>query len=123
MWAERVSRDAEPAFDVGEREVAALAFIEKLTREGLEPLAVACAATHLHALFRADGVDALWALGRCKQLASLRVGRRSGRIWGRGGGVDRVKDRGHQLRVFRYIMKHAAEGAFVWCFTRPIPVC
>lgn len=118
-WAERVSKDAEPALNQHERSVAGAAFVEKLIRENLIPLAVACAATHVHALFRASDIDALKALGKAKQLASLRVARRSGRIWGRGGGVDRIADREHQVRVFRYILRHRAEGAWVWCFKNP----
>ena len=37
-----------------------------------------------------------------------------GKLWGRRGKEVRVKDRGHQLQVYRYILAHAAQGAWVW---------
>jgi REP element-mobilizing transposase RayT len=40
----------------------------------------------------------------------------AGGVWAKRGKIVRVRDRVHQLRVYRYIMDHVNEGAVVWCF-------
>ncbi|MFW6336959.1 MAG: hypothetical protein ACOC3G_07505 [Phycisphaeraceae bacterium] len=39
-----------------------------------------------------------------------------GGVWARRGKIKPVRDRTHQLRVYRYILAHASEGAAVWSF-------
>lgn len=101
-----------------ERAIVVHAIAEKLVASKCQVLVIACDATHAHALFRADGIDASIPFGRAKQLSTFRVKRREGRMWGQHAGIDRIKDRAHQLAVFNYIAKHEAKGAVVWRFDR-----
>lgn len=39
-----------------------------------------------------------------------------GRVWEAGGKFKRVGDRAYQRRVYRYILDHCFEGAWVWDF-------
>jgi hypothetical protein len=42
-----------------------------------------------------------------------------GKMWGKRGKQMPVRDRQHQLNVYRYILSHAKqEGAWVWCWKR-----
>lgn len=99
-----------------ERGRAGMALVKKLRNRGSEVLIIACGRTHAHMLFSLADDDALLDLGSAKQAASLAVGRAAGRLWGRGGGVNRIRDRAHQVAVFRYIERHRSEGAWVWTF-------
>lgn len=104
-----------------ERERAGTALVKKLRSTGSEVLVVACGRTHTHLLFSLVSDDALLDLGSAKQASAHAVGREEGRLWGRGGGVDRVRDRAHQVAVFRYIERHRSEGAWVWTFRDGAP--
>ncbi len=42
----------------------------------------------------------------------------TGKLWAVRGKVLPVKNRGHQLNVFQYILDHADEGAWVWDFRK-----
>lgn len=40
-----------------------------------------------------------------------------GGVWARKGKIAPIKDRGHQVSVYKYILKHGPrEGAAVWSF-------
>ncbi|MFM9956438.1 MAG: hypothetical protein ACKVZJ_00035 [Phycisphaerales bacterium] len=106
---------------VSERRAAGEAMIVKLSSLGSIALAVACAPSHAHTLFSFDGDDAAPTLGKAKQASSHAVARRGGRMWAQGAGIDRVRDREHQLAIFGYIIAHAREGAWVWTFRDPHP--
>ena len=41
---------------------------------------------------------------------------RPGKVWAKRGKIKPIKDRHHHVRVFRYILDHAAEGAAVWSY-------
>jgi len=114
-WAKTVATRV-PALTSEERRRAGEAVVDALRRRGRRPLVVACAATHLHALFDAGEESATEIFGRAKQLAARRVGRNAGRLWGQGAGIDRIRTRAHQLRAFRYILAHARDGAWAWRF-------
>jgi hypothetical protein len=100
-----------------------LAVVEKLQRDLVEVLAAAMDGKHLHVLARfSDHKPGIW-IGRAKKHAShllrqegLRV--EEGGLWARRSGVDPIRDRGHQVNTFRYILAHADRGAAVWRFDR-----
>ena len=39
-----------------------------------------------------------------------------GGVWAKRGKIFPIKDRSHQLNVYRYILNHATESAAVWSF-------
>ena len=41
---------------------------------------------------------------------------KTGGVWAKRGKIVPIRDRRHQLNVYRYILDHASEGAAVWCF-------
>lgn len=45
-------------------------------------------------------------------------GERDRRLWAKRGREKPVRDRGHQLRVFGYILDHQEENAWVWDFRK-----
>ena len=105
------------------REVVVAAVVEKLGRDGVEVLAAAMDAKHMHILARfRDHKPKIW-VGRAKKHAShflRQEGLRAdeGGLWARRSGVDAIRDRGHQLNTFRYILAHGEKGAAVWRFDR-----
>jgi hypothetical protein len=44
----------------------------------------------------------------------------AGKMWGKRGKQTPVKDRQHQLNVYRYILAHEREGAWIWCWKKPV---
>lgn len=105
------------------REFVMAAVVEKLRRDQVEVLAAALDAKHLHILARfRDQNPKIW-IGRAKKHAShllRQEGLRedSGGLWARRSGVDPIRDRGHQVNTFRYILAHGKKGAAVWTFDR-----
>ena len=91
---------------------------------GIEVLAIAVGATHLHLIARfADGpgpdpVRHFVGIAKkesAKRLAEAGLVERGG-VWAKRGKIVRVRDRPHQVRVVRYILEHTREGAAVWSF-------
>lgn len=114
VWVARCAREAVTPLSDVERDAAVRAIAERLADPPTDLLIVACAVTHAHMLFRADQTDAARSIARAKHLAALRIGRGAGSLWARGAGIDRVRDRAHQLALYRYIAAHARRGASVW---------
>lgn len=112
----RARTKREPPLRPQERELVGRTILERFEREARTTLAIACAATHTHALFEAGDEDARRILGLCKQVASRRLHDRCGRVWAQGAGIDRIRSRAHQLAAFEYIARHADSGAWVWRF-------
>lgn len=120
------------------QEVVLEEWVAALRRDEVELLAVSVSATHVHALGRfpqkprfnepglrpakTSAVDdpVRHLVGKAKQWSAKRLLRDgyfdAGPIWARRGKIVRVHDRAHQLNVYRYILRHRAEGAAVWSF-------
>ncbi len=103
-----------------QRAEAGQALVWVLTRQ-VQLLALACGPTHVHLLARFGTARIRPLLGRAKRHASIALTplEMPGRVWSRGLGIIPVKDRAHQLRVFRYVCEHRDEGAWVWTFRDP----
>ena len=113
-YARRIAR--EPVeLTVAQRAVVGAALVEKLLEMEIRTAALACCATHAHALIRVGDQDAKPIFGRAKQLASLRVSEEiPGKMWGASSKVVRIKNLGHFIEVRRYILRHKHEGAWTW---------
>jgi hypothetical protein len=105
------------------RQVVVSSVAEKLSALGIEVLIASVDAKHLHLLARfRDHEPEIW-LGRAKKHAShalrqaaLRT--QDGGLWARRSRAEPIRDRAHQLNVFRYILWHAQSGAAIWRFDR-----
>ncbi len=126
-----------------QRQLVLVEFRETLIAHDVRIIAIAVGATHLHVLaqfpppppkpmFIEHGLERTSAIddpvrhlmGIAKQWSAKRLVREGhfdqGPIWGKRGKIVPIRDRQHQLNVFDYITKHAAERAAVWSF-RDVP--
>jgi hypothetical protein len=87
-------------------------------------LCLAQGGQHLHVLAKLPlGVDARIWMGLAKKHSAFEAKAQGwrGKLWGKRGKEKQVRDRAHQLNVYRYILKHANEGAWVWVWKRDKP--
>lgn len=99
--------------------VIGLAMIEKIGAQGHSVLAVSVDTHHAHPLVELPGDRAAVkrTVGTWKQRASHKVrDRLPGEIWSKSCDPVRVESRSHHQRVYRYILDHANDGAWVWSF-------
>ena len=93
------------------------AVLKKREALGARVLVVAVGGMHVHLLVEwEDDERAAKALaGDLKQFASHVIrDALPGKVWAEGGEPIRIRDREHQLNAYRYILKHADEGAWTW---------
>lgn len=123
--------------DPAKQTLVAKAMGRRLCETGVEVAIMAVTATHAHLLLRIedpriamrglcdgnalqDGRNPLirHVVGLAKKHASHEIRRAGlgvrGGIWGRRGKVVPIADRKHQVNVYRYIERHAQEGAALW---------
>jgi hypothetical protein len=77
---------------------------------------IAVAAQHGHVLVKMPPeMTRLW-MGHAKRHAwhQLREAGWNGKLWAKRPKFIPIKDRAHQLNVYAYILRHEAEGAYVW---------
>ena len=99
------------------------ALLEKIDEQGHRVLAAGVDAHHAHLLVELpdDRKTVKRMMGSWKQYASHRIrDRLPGRVWANSGDPIRLYDPTHQRNVFRYILRHAEQGAWVWRY-EPIP--
>jgi hypothetical protein len=104
------------------RGVVGLAVKERLEGLGALVVAVATAGQHVHVLAKMPvSKPRSWA-GMAKRHAwfVLREHGWTGKLWGKRSKAVPVRDREHQLNVYRYIAKHRAQGAWVWLWTKKV---
>jgi hypothetical protein len=83
---------------------------------------VACVAIggkHAHVLAKLPPQDARNIIGEAKKSAYFAM-RNAGfpeKLWAKRPKCDPIKDRRHQLNVYHYILRHEAEGAYVWKYS------
>ncbi len=98
------------------RPVVGTAIKERL--EGLSVLLVCLSVSgqHVHVLAKMPFGHPRALMGKAKKHAwfVLRECGWQGKLWGKRGKVLPVRDRAHQLNVYRYIMRHVEQGAWVW---------
>jgi REP element-mobilizing transposase RayT len=93
------------------------AILAKLNKLGYRVLAVA--ATHSHWLVELpeDETEVRQIVGQCKTKSSHAIRAQvPGRVWAYRGKNIRVKDRTHQLNVYRYILTQA--DAWIWDYKK-----
>jgi len=97
------------------RELVGRALHRELTRLGAWVLIVAVVGSHVHVLAKLAPGKARDFAGRAKREATsaLRAVGWSGRVWGVRSRAVAIRDRAHQVNVYRYIAAHEAEGAWI----------
>ena len=98
------------------RKIIGEALRDRLQKQGGEVLAIACGGQHAHVQVQLSDGDARKPLGYAKQAATSVTHQAGfvGKLWAVRGTLVRIRDRVHQERVYRYILEHASEGAWVW---------
>ena len=101
-----------------QRCIAGRAMIETLLAIGVQVIAVSVSALHFHLLARFPSTNVRGLAGQAKRRSSWVLGSHGlpGTVWAKRCGVLPIKNRSHQVNVFRYILAHAGEGAWVWSF-------
>ena len=99
------------------RPIIGSAIQQRLDDLGAFVLCLAMAGQHLHLLAKlpADTSPRHW-MGLAKKHSYFEVKSRGwrGKLWAKRGKEICVRDRQHQLNLYRYILEHANEGAWVW---------
>ena len=106
-----------------ELRIAGEALVAMLLHQGVEVLVLSIDEFHFHGLARfADNVVRP-RVGRTKKHATfmLQNAGREERVWQTSNYPKAIRNRRHQLEVFRYIRDHEQEGAHVWTFHDPEP--
>jgi len=99
------------------RPIIGTAVREKLVRKNGFVLCLAVASQHVHVLAKLPDTAAprFWmGLARKHTTFESRSRGWQGKLWGKRGKEITVRDRRHQLAVYRYILEHVDQGAWVW---------
>lgn len=100
------------------RQLACEAVVQSLQDDGIAVLCVALDDHHVHALARFDDLDPRHWFGRAKGRSARALSAAGvvapGGVWGVRCECVAVRDRGHQLNAFWYIVDHGRRGAHVW---------
>jgi len=100
-----------------QRALVGIALRDKLQSLGGFVLCFSVAGQHVHILVKLPaGLARSW-MGNAKLHAWFELRDKCGwigQMWGKRGKELSVRDRRHQLNVYRYILDHAKDGAWVW---------
>jgi hypothetical protein len=117
---ERRSRELlqspEVVLPVGLRQVVGSAIRERLKGLGALVVCIAVGGQHIHILAKMPFAHSRQWMGVAKRHVwfVLRDKGWVGKLWGKRSKAVVIKDRAHQLNSYRYILRHAAQGAWVW---------
>jgi len=106
-----------------QRRVVGEALLSALVKFEAVVVTLAVAAQHAHLLAKMPPDAPRDWIGRAKINAWYRL-RDAGttiKLWAKRGRNERVYDREHQLRVHRYILRHAEVDAWVWQWGDALP--
>src|SRR5262249_58788438 len=89
---------------------------ERLEGLGCLIICLTVAGQHVHVLAKLPTGRAKELIGMAKRHAwfVLREYGWKEKLWGKRCKMVAVRDRGHQLTAYRYILPHAEQGAWVW---------
>ena len=104
------------------RRIAGQAMVEMLLHQGVELLAFSLDAIHYHLLARFGELRIRSTVGRAKKHSYhiLRERGHEGRVWALRCRSLPIRDRQHQVNVYRYIRAHASKGAWVWTYKQGV---
>ena len=98
------------------QEILGRALVARLQELGAFVLCAAVSRQHAHLLAKLRRRKARNWSGLAKKHAWFEARDQGwvGKLWGKRGKQLPIRDRQHQLNVYRYILNHAREGAWVW---------
>ncbi len=129
MYADKEARSREllkqapVSWSPAWRAIIGGALVARLQHLGAFVLCAAVSRQHVHILAKLPPKLARPWSGLAKKHAWF-VARDRGwrsKMWGKRGKQDPVRDRRHQVNVYRYILNHEKEGAWVWRWKRNKP--
>jgi len=99
-----------------ERKVAAEMMAAKLIEKKIELLCLSVDRVHYHLLARFPELEVRKWIGLANKNAShaLRSCGMEGKIWAVRCRALPIRDRAHQINVYKYILAHAKKGAWTW---------
>jgi hypothetical protein len=98
------------------RGVVGVALIERLSALDAFVLCAAVGGQHVHLLAKLRKKSARALLGEAKRHAWFQLSNAGwqGRLWGKRGRANLVRDKRHHANTYRYILDHAREAAWIW---------
>ncbi|MBA3313305.1 MAG: hypothetical protein H0T47_08460 [Planctomycetaceae bacterium] len=108
------------AFDAAWRSIVGNALRTACFDLDIELLAIAVSRQHVHLQMRTPFGRARHVAGILKNHAGYSMKQRgwTGKLWAKRSKAVPIRTRDHQVKVFRYIMRHAYEDAWVWHWKR-----
>lgn len=118
-------RDAAVSLNIRQRRIACQEIAAKLLVESIEVIVVAVDDHHYHVIAKFPDHQTRHWIGRAKFHSSmvLRGDKPHARVWASGCRAWPIRDRGHQINAYNYIVEHGKRGAAVWTFRDPVPIC
>ena len=115
-FSQRKLNDDPTVLSAPHREIVGLGLRDRLQQLGGRVLALSVSGCHCHLQVELEDCDVRLPLGVAKQHAwyALRAVAWKQKLWAKRCKVVRIRDRQHQRRVYRYVLKHREEGAWVW---------
>jgi REP element-mobilizing transposase RayT len=100
------------------RSRAGISILEKFRAKRIEIVVLAVAEDHVHGIGRFPEDQVRAVVGKAKRASSHAI---PGVVWAKKCGRKRIRSREQQQETFRYIARHATEGAWLWTFRDPQP--
>ena len=117
LRSRRLMKQEEVHFPIALRSIIGKALRERLQREQVFVLCLAVAEQHAHLLVKVPlEADPRWLMGLAKKHSSFELKEQGwkGKVWGKRGKELKVRDRSHQRNVYRYVLNHESQEAYVW---------
>jgi len=106
------------------RHIAAISIVQTLNQHDCRVMIVCVSSNHAHILaempIRSNDYSRIITKVKTTSSASIR-NVLPGRVWGRGDTHKLKRDIKSRRSAFQYILKHRAEGAFVWTYKDSLP--
>ncbi|MFN0131206.1 MAG: hypothetical protein ACKVW3_01535 [Phycisphaerales bacterium] len=116
-WTKRAMRKPAVSLTPDQRREALAWLVRALRARGVELLALAVMAQHVHGLGRFEVAHARRVIGLAKARSSHALRDAiPGAVWAKKCALRLIRDRLHQATTFRYIINHEREGGKVWTF-------
>jgi hypothetical protein len=127
-YAKEILRFAPHVFLPSQRQKIGTLLLESFTHQQIPVLALAVSATNVHALVQCPDQKPKHTMGMAKEHVTFGaarvidpVNKTREKFWEKGSAAKPICDRAHAIRVFRYILAHKKEGAWVWNFRDQTP--